>query len=485
MQHHQRHPSGANVSALNVWIARASIISLAAVIEFSSRFARTAILSRLLAPSEFGTAVAITVVIATAGLVTDVALDKFVMVRSDEHKALAAAHMFSIIRGALIAMALIVSAPRTAAFFGVPQFSASFAILAIIPFVQSLGHLGITQIQRNYDYAPATLAQLFAQIGALIAVVPAAYVLRDHRAIIVSFLTEAVIYCIASHLLARNPYRLRPDRMVFYEAVAFGMPLLVNGIGLAMISQFDRLLIGHWFGVDTLAIYAVILNVAIVPISLIHRVFGTMGLSYISARKKDHLVTPDDYLALVFLWGAIATIYTLFVAITLDGLTPLIFGSHFRVSPIVHILVMVMAFCAVAKGAPTSLLLATGKTARLSLLTLSGGSGLIFSFVLIQWWPRFEIALVGTAAGNLLSYVVFFIASSAWLGSRRRAILIDTAGALGVLITFIITFWFRPELTFEARGALLAVGLLAIIVQLAFGLRPHKMFTNLLLRPRA
>jgi O-antigen/teichoic acid export membrane protein len=476
---------GSNVSGLKVWIARASIISVAAVAEFLSRFARTAILSRLLAPSEFGTAVAITVVIATAGLVTDVGLDKFVMVRSDENKALAAAHAFSIFRGALIAVSLILSAPYTAAFFGVPQFSGSFAILAIIPFIQAFNHLGIMQMQRHYVYAPATHAQLLAQASALTVVLPAGFILGDHRAIIVSFVMEALVYAIASHLFARTPYRLQSDRLVFLEAIYFGIPLLLNGIGLAMISQFDRLLIGHWFGVSTLATYAVILNVAIVPISLIHRVLGTMGLSFLSSRMRDHLVVRDDYLALLFFWGAIATAYTLFIAVTLDYLTPLVFGSRFSVSPVVHILVMVMAFCGVAKGAPTGLLLATRKTTKLSLLTLSGGFGIVLSLILIQWWPVFEIALAGTAVGSLLSYILFVSTTSGWLGAKRWQVLMDTVGGLTVLAVIGGTFWLSPALTVEARATLLGIGSLAIIAQLALGWRLHKTFVNSFLRSRA
>ena len=357
--------------------------------------------------------------------------------------------------------------------------------MALVPFIRSFAHLKIVQVQRNHEYTPGTLTQLFAQIAALIAALLAAYMLRDHRAIVASFITEALFYCIASHVFARAPYRLRPDRAEFYACLSFGAPLLINGTGLALYSQLDRMLIGHWLGVSALATYTVILNMALVPIALIHRVFGTIGLSYISSRTMDKSVLPDDYLLLVFLWGAIATAYALFIAITLDVLTPLIFGPHFNVKPFAHILIIVMAFCQVAKGAAISFLLATERTATLSLITLSGGFGLILAFVLIHWWPQLEVVLLGAAAGDLLSYGLFYIASSAWLGSRRRAIFIDTTGALVVLTIIIITFGLSPELTLGARCTVLGVGLLAIIVQLTFGLRPHKALKFLLFRLRS
>ncbi len=329
-----------------------------------------------------------TVVIGTAGLISDVAIDKFVMVRSDEDRALAAVHMLSLIRGALIALALIVSASNLSQFFGVPQFSMSFALIAIVPFVRSFGHLDIVQVQRNHNYVPSMITQLLAQVAALIATLPAVYVLRDHRAILAILVIESLAYCIASHLLARKPYSLQFDRSVFFAALSFGIPLLANGIGLALFSQLDRILIGHWFDVSTLATYAVILNMTIVPIALIHRVLGTLGLAYVSSRMKGPSVLDEDSLTLVFVWGAAATCYALFVAVTLDWLIPLVFGSHYSVSPFMHVLIIAFSFSQVAKGAPVTLLIATGRTARLSLFTLISGVGLIFAFILMHWWPR-------------------------------------------------------------------------------------------------
>jgi O-antigen/teichoic acid export membrane protein len=473
------------LSGLKIWIARGSLISLASAIEFSSRFVRTAILSRLLIPSEFGTAVAITVVIGTATLITDVAIDKFVMVRSDEARALAAAHLLSVLRGGLLALGLIVSAPYAAAFFGVPEASVSFSLVALITLIRSFEHFKITQVQRNHEYAPKALAQLLSQVSAVVVALPAAYILRDHRAIVVSFLTESIVYCIATHLLARVPYSIRPDRAEFYTCVSFGIPLLFNGIGLALYSQLDRMLVGHWFGVSTLATYAVILNMAVVPITLVHRTVGTMGLTYISSRMRNNSVLSDDYVALVFLWGALATTYTLFVAMTLDVLTPLVFGPHFSVSPLAQMSIMVMAFCQVARGAAISFLLATERTTTLSLLSLSGGFGLALAFVLVHWWPQFEVVLMGAAAGDLLSFALFYIASSYWLGSRRLAILKDTASALGVLIAIVVTFGLRPELTLGSRMTVLGVGLLAIVAQIAFGLRGDNAIKTLLLGARS
>ena len=138
---------------------------------------RTAVLSRLLAPTEFGTTVALSVLVATAGLVTDMAIDKFVMANFDDHRALSAAHMISLVRGVLLACVIVVIAPSIAASFGVPQFAGSFALVAVVPFISGFAHLGNKQVEGAYNYGPEMRTQLISQLTAFFAVVFACYMM--------------------------------------------------------------------------------------------------------------------------------------------------------------------------------------------------------------------------------------------------------------------------------------------------------------------
>ena len=64
------------------WTARLSLAVVAPLVGFSCRFLRTIVLSHFLAPGELGVAIAITVVIATSELISDVGLNHVVLVRS-------------------------------------------------------------------------------------------------------------------------------------------------------------------------------------------------------------------------------------------------------------------------------------------------------------------------------------------------------------------------------------------------------------------
>jgi O-antigen/teichoic acid export membrane protein len=466
-----------DIYRVKLWITRSAIVSIAPALDFSTRFARTVILSRFLAKDEFGIGVAITVMLGIASLVTDVAIDKFAIIEADEsgREALAAAHMLSLVRGALLSLVLAACAPATATLFGVPEFAGSFALAALVPFIASFVHLGIKQVQRHYDYLPETWCLALSNVASICALLLAISIFRDHRAVVVSFLVEAAAYVSASHLLAKTPYRLFASLTLIRRALSFGIPLMLNGIGLALMAQFDRALVGNWFGVEMLAKYSVLLSVSVVPISLVLRVFGTMSLSFILSNLSKGALGSNQYGSLVYFFAVLATMYSLFIALTLDWATPLIFGPSFNVALSIHLLLTAIAFLRLQRGgAPTNMLLAIGRTKELALLTLSAGTGLVLAFVFLHFSPHFVTLLLGLVAGDAISFLLFFFASSVIVSIRKSHSIIDLGTALAVLAVILGMLAYNPEVNVVARMTLLAVGTVAIALQVIVGFWLHR-----------
>jgi O-antigen/teichoic acid export membrane protein len=466
-------------SHLKVWIWRGSAVSIAPLVDVALRFGRTAILSRLLVPSELGIAVAFTVVVATAGLVTDMGYDKFLMTKSHDAHALNAVHVLSLIRGLFLACLLFLAAPTIAASFGVPELADSFAVLSFVPLLSSLAHLGIRQVEGSFEYAPEMRAQLVAASAAFILVLPAAYMLKDHRAMLICLVAQPAIYSVVSHILARNPYRLSASPDMLRVVLSYGIPLTVNGLGLALVSQFDRALVGHWFDVSTLALYAILLNLMGVPISLMDRIFGKIALSYlVTSQAKQGDSREKAYPSAVFPYAVLASTYSLFIAVAFDLLVPIIFGHHFHATPNIHVLIAARVFFLVQiNGAPTMYLFATGRTRALTVLSLSSGIGLLFAAFLVRWWPSIEAVLLGLLLGDILRFVLYFIFAASRKTSRE--IWADLALSAVTVTGVVSLLVFHPEPTMISRGTILAVGVLGICVQIGFGLRRHSAVRNL------
>jgi O-antigen/teichoic acid export membrane protein len=459
------------VSKIRKWMTRSVVVSISPVVTFVSRLARNVILSRLLVPDQFGTAIAISVVLGLAGLVTDVGLDRFIMINTSS-RALSAAHLLLITRGALLALGIAATAPLTASLFGIPQFASSFALSALVPLLAGFVHLGIVRIQRDYNYVPETIAQLIANFAAVAAVFIVAMLIHDHRAIIAGFVTETIVYVMLSHFLTQIPYRLTSNRNTLRKALSFGLPLTINGVALATISQLDRVIVGHWFGVRTLATYAVILNVAVIPVSFMLRVFGTLGFSYLLSAQGVSDIDAKNYRLLVYVYSAVGLCYSLWVLLSIDVLTPLVFGDAFRVDTTIHALIGALVFLRLQRGgAPTIGLLRSGRTVELALLNLTAIIGLLSALVFVELRPNFDSIVFGVVIGDFVVLILFFFASSSARVARHPFAMTDFAMSLFALALMIGTFLGMPEVTWQARGILFLVGIFGISVYLAVGAR--------------
>lgn len=468
------------MSRLTIWITRGAIASASPTVELVSRFARTVILSRVLIPNEFGTAVAISVMISFSWMITDVALDRFVLIEADE-ATLAAAHILSIGRAVLMAIALWIGAPSIAAIFGVPQFSSSFAYMAFVPLLEGFVHFGIKQIQRDYHYLPETISKVASALVGLIVIWPALAIFGDHRVVVASFIAEKAIFVVASHLLARESYSLITNKSTLLAALRFGLPLTLNGLGLAAFSQLDRIIVGHWFGVESLANYAVILNVGIIPMSLLSQIMGRLGVSYLLGGSKKLSAEADTYHLMVVLYFVVAVAYALWVALTLDVLTVLIFGRNFVVNPYVHVLITVIAFFRLQRsGAPSIFLVATSRTRELAFINLASGFGLAAAVLFVALSPHLESMLFGILLGDILVLILFLFISSARIVGRGRGSVFDFWVAVLAISSVAGSLAWEPQFSWKARGFVLVVGLSAMSLQATLSLIRHKYIRNLL-----
>jgi O-antigen/teichoic acid export membrane protein len=411
------------------------LAAVAPLVEFSARFGRTFVLSRLLAPGEFGTAIAITIVISTAELATDVGLDKFILLKStaEARQALAAAQALQIFRGLLLSAAIVILAVPAATFFGIPQAVASFQFVALVPLVRSFGHLGVKQIQRDYDYRAEALAVTASNVTALaIAALAAATVLPDHRAIVLAFLVEAAVYVAASHILARAPMWVIPDRETLRQSLAYGLPLMLNGAGLALLGQADRMVVGRLFGMDILGAYAVILSLAVGPISPLLQMTGGLSISILARSRDNPKRYLETYLWLAWFFAFLAFGYAVFIGLTLDVLVPFVFGKAYAVGTDTAILISAIAFLRILRGGPTVALLVSGATSRLTLANLMSVFGIAAAAALAQAHPVLTSVLAGVLFGDVLTAGLLQWAGIAHLpngiGSLWRCLAVAGAG---------------------------------------------------------
>lgn len=379
------------------------------ITEMLVAFVRMFILTHILGSYEFGFAAAISATYATIEQIADLAIFRFVSSspRLVHSEAIAAAHALTILRGIFLASCvLIFSYPIACTFAGCNNW-ASFAWLAPVIMIRSLEHLDIRVGERDYRYGPQLLASFVSHSFGVLALVIIAYRSRSHYAFVAYLLIQAAVYLVASHLLASIPYQTKLNTPYLRKAFAFGFPLMVNGVGLAIVGQGDRLMVGALLGLPTLGLYAVVVLAGLVPISGILRILGPLYFAGLHNAK----IGGSQYIFRLRLFSRlfpiVAGCYSLTLIILLKTVVQFVFGPRFVVSDSAVLLIALIAFFRIVRIEPhTSLLLNVQRTRELAFANLSTGVGLLLASILVLLKPAIEAVLTGILFGELVGIIV-------------------------------------------------------------------------------
>lgn len=400
-------PIGRNGSGRFFWhrLKIFSTASISPILEFAFRLVRTAILSHILAPNDVGAAVALAAILVSCETITDVGLDHFVVISAagDPAQVAAVARQLAITRSLVLGAVIFVLAPYLAVLFNAPEEVANIRWLAAFPLVRSLKNWRIIQIQAEYRFGPNAIARMAATMGSAVSMIPVALWFRDARAMVVALCVELILYTICSHLLVSRHKVAVVDPALRRAALSFGLPLMVNGIGLLVLSQFDRMIVANLFGLEALAAYSLSFNLIAAPVSVVSNVIGTIGVPFI--RRAGAERQSIRWASLVISVGAAiaAASCAVIIGLSLDWLVPLVYGPNFKITAQFQAILTMITFVRIIRAAPNLILLVQGRTKHVALGNVVAGFGLLIAFFLASHYHRVEIVAFGLLIGDLVS----------------------------------------------------------------------------------
>ncbi len=383
---------------------------MATFFETAVPFVRTLILTHLLAPYEFGFASALAATSATFSQITDIAIYSFVSSspRSVYAEAIAGAHAVSIMRGFCVGGLLLLASRPVACMFGTCDDWSSFVWLAPLMIIGSFEHFE-TRVagQRDYRYWPTLIASLVSQCCGLAALTLIAYKFENHYAYIAYLMIQSLVYVLASHLLASSLYRVNRRTPFVRKVLSFGFPLMLSGIGLAIMSQGDRWIVGSLMGLPFLGLYAVVTLVAYIPLSGVFRINGAI----LFAGLHNANIETGQYDARLKLYcraiPVIAGGYALGLLAFYDLVVPAVFGHRYVISDSAIFLLALIVFIRVIRSDPQQiLLLLTQNTRKLAILGQAPFIGLFATAGLALIHPTLEFILVGSLVGEIAALCV-------------------------------------------------------------------------------
>ncbi len=430
---------------------------------------RYVVLARLLGPHELGLAATLILTAAFFEAVSDTGSDRFLIQDKDGDNPImqGVIHAVMAARGVLIAAALALTAGLLAALYKEPDLQISLIALGVAPLIGGLAHLDMRRVQRTSDFRPESAVLFVSETFGLIATGVAAWIFRDHTAVVYGLVVRAISLVVVSHLVANRPYRWA---FAGAEARTFGMfaaPLALNGFLLFLGSQGDRVVVGGTLGPAALGYYSAVLLLVYYPAAMLGRFLSGIHLPQLSGAKADPAafeVRHRDYAARTLLFGAGVVLGFALVA---PVATPLLYGKAFAQPLQIFAMLGVLQALRFVRLWPTNVAVSLGQSVIVLLNNAARMAALPLAFAAAALCGSLEAIIgaffIGEVAALLAALVL--LARAKALGLARE---VARVGAfLGLSAAVCCAAWaLQTTASPWAVAAVVATALISITVML-------------------
>ncbi|AQQ68730.1 hypothetical protein Mag101_14635 [Microbulbifer agarilyticus] len=342
----------------------ASILSASQGLVAISSMLRNIIVARHIDSENFGIATTFALTISLVEMTSNLALDR-VLVQDDEGDSdamLGSAHLIQFAKGILIALVLIAIAGPVANLFGLPHLIHAFQLVALIPALHGLMHFDFVVRQRKLDFFPTALFDTLPELLTLLVALLATLIFDDYRVMLTVILLQAVLSVVASHLLARRPYRWTFNWPLARRKLRFGWPLLINGFLMFGIFQGDRVIIGSQFDMHTLGWYSVAFSLCMLPTIIFAKLSASILMPILSRnRDNSEIFIPCCTMSLTAC-AAFGLLMVLGFALAGSALIQLSFGDQYIQAASVIVILSIMQALRVLRIAPSIIANSQGRT---------------------------------------------------------------------------------------------------------------------------
>jgi PST family polysaccharide transporter len=444
-------------------LAASAPLLAANLVETVAPFLRNVALAHLLAPEEFGLAISLAVVLGLIEVLTDFGLPIFAVRKSaalPSARAMATLQSLALLRAGVLGLVLVLLSPLMARFFGAGSLWL-YALLGPVVLLRGLENLGLKEMMRRYRFWPEALSIGLSQLAGLVVTLAAAWAGGGMEAMVWGMAATALVTLVISHLLSSVRYRLSWDKGAAEEAVAFGRPLLVNGLAVAAATS-DRLLVGGALGAATLALYNVAYGTATLPRSVLAR-FLTSAFLPLFVEHRDRGSSPTRLLDLWALsLSGLALLYGLALALLGDRLLGLVFGAAYQPSRLFMCLAGMSVGVKFLMLLPMPAAYAGGQTRLISTGSILSALSIVPAALCLYLWRNLEMFLLAAVLAEFCALLVLarlasrafaFTPATLWLAIAVPLLLLGALASAAFFAPGIdVTGWFTTCAAALAAG---------------------------------
>jgi lipopolysaccharide exporter len=232
------------------------------------RLISTLILTRLLAPADFGILGMISVVHYTINMLFDVGTDTFIVRHRDieDRRFLDVVWTVRVARTLLSAAIIAVFAGLFSRLLGNNSLTGVLVVSALGLVAAAPQSLSLSIATRNKQLVLISSIDVFLAVLTLIVTVGFAFIFRNYWAAVISSIVGYGIRSLLSYLLFPSPvYRFAFDKKIVAEMWRFSRFVAGSSLITLFLSQIDKVVLGHFLSLEDFGTYILAVSLASVP----------------------------------------------------------------------------------------------------------------------------------------------------------------------------------------------------------------------------
>jgi O-antigen/teichoic acid export membrane protein len=333
---------------------------------------RSVILARLLGAEEFGQATILALTLRLVEMVSDVGVERLLAQApdGDSHKLQSALQGALVLRGVFMAVVLGALGVAMAAVFPDGPTAGTYLALALVPLIKAILHLDVRRAERRFQYRGLACVEGAGAVTMILVATAVADQTGTHIAIVFALGAQALVQVLVSHLLAERAYRCSFDPKMLKRIWLFGAPLIANAGLMFATLQADRLIIAKAYGWADLAVFAVVLQLSLLPALITGRASASLLVPLFRRAHAAGTLT-DVARRSLFAHVILAIAFVLGFALLAQMLITLIYGAAFEPSQPLVLALAIAAALRIARTPLSQLSVSLGRTgdpARANLL---------------------------------------------------------------------------------------------------------------------
>jgi O-antigen/teichoic acid export membrane protein len=386
------------------WSATSQIAQLLITILIS------AILARLLTPSDFGLIAMVVVFSNFVAIFSGFGLTSAIVQKKEvSDEALSSSFWINVGLGALLTMALAASAPLIAAFYSQPRLTPLVVFISTTFFIASFGSVQRALLTRRMNFKALAVIDICA-IGIS---GPIAVFLAFSGYGVWSLAWYTVLSSVFTVVFTWIVARWVPHFLLGLQHMKGLLRFGANLTGFSLVNYFalnmDNLLVGRFLGSAALGFYNLAFNLLVFPASNISSVVGRVMFPALSIIQHDKQLVRDAYVTANRYIAAISFPLMIWVLVTAPQLIRVIYGPKWI--PVIP-LVQIFALAAIEQSIGVNvgwIFLSQGRTDALLKLGVFTTVITVIAFVVGLRWGVEGIVIAYAIASYLTAYPVFAV----------------------------------------------------------------------------